>query len=109
RNRKPDIEAAAQESGIDLNVIETYVARDAAALDQEAERALRSGSLDAVLHYSRRSTELFIVLTQRAELWRLAEKLQHFALSADVGEPLLAAGALASIAAHPDEDHLLAL
>jgi uroporphyrinogen-III synthase len=62
-----------------------------------------------VLHYSRRSAELFIALAQRAELWSQATKLAHFAFSPDVAEPLAAAGARTKVATHPDEDHLLAL
>jgi uroporphyrinogen-III synthase len=108
-HRKPDIEAAAREIGLELNILETYVAREISSLSEEAERALRAGALNGVLHYSRRSAELFIALAQRAELWSQATKLPHFALSRDVEEPLAAAGARTKVAAHPDEDHLLAL
>jgi uroporphyrinogen-III synthase len=109
RDRKPDIETAARAIGLDLNVIETYAARETSSLDDETKRALGGGALDAVLHYSRRSAELFIALAQRAEVWPIAEKIPHFALSADVAEPLTAAGARTQVAARPDEDHLLAL
>ncbi|MEA2842237.1 MAG: uroporphyrinogen-III synthase [Methylobacteriaceae bacterium] len=108
-HRKPDIEAAAREIGLGLEVVETYVAREILSLSEESERALRAGALDGVLHYSRRSAELFIALTQRAELWVEAAKLRHFALSPDVAEPLATAGARIHVAAHPDEDHLFAL
>jgi uroporphyrinogen-III synthase len=109
RDRKPDIEAAAQKIGVDLEIIETYVAREVSSLGDEAERALRERELDAALHYSRRSAELFIALVQRAELWGQATKLRHFALSPDVAEPLAGAGARTDAAARPHEDRLLAL
>jgi uroporphyrinogen-III synthase len=108
-HRKPDIEAAAREIGLELKIIETYVAHDIPSLSEDAERTLRTEALDGVLHYSRRSAELFIALAQRAELWARAAERPHFALSPDVAEPLAAAGAQVYVAARPDEDHLLAL
>jgi len=109
RHRKPDIGAAAKEMSLDLDVVETYVAREAPSLTPEAEAALRTGEVDAVMHYSRRSAELFVTLADRAALWADAKKLLHFALSNDVAEPLSAAGVQPRVAARPDEDHLLAL
>jgi uroporphyrinogen-III synthase len=109
RHRKPDIEAAAKESGFELKIVETYLAREISSLGEDAGRALRAGELDAVLHYSRRSAGLFIALTQGAGLWVEAAKLRHFALSPDVAEPLATAGARIHVAAHSDEDHLFAL
>jgi uroporphyrinogen-III synthase len=108
-HRKPDIEAAAREIGLELKIVETYAAREISSLGEDAERALRTGELDGMLHYSRRSAELFIALVQRAGLWVEAAKLRHLALSPDVAAPLAAAGARIRVAAHPDEDHLLAL
>lgn len=108
RHRKPDIEAAARDLGLDLAVIETYAACEATALTQGAEDALRKGEIDAALHYSRRSAEIFIALAQGAQLWPQAAKIRHFALSTDVAEPLRAAGTQTHVSAHPDEDRLLA-
>jgi uroporphyrinogen-III synthase len=109
RDRKPDIETAAREIGLELKIVETYVAREMSSLGEDAERALRTGQLDGMLHYSRRSAELFIALVQRAGLWQQAAKLGHFALSPEVAAPLAAEGVQIHVAAHPDEHHLLAL
>lgn len=109
RDRKPDLEAAAQENGLDLTVLETYVARELPSLSHVARQALRSGELDGVLHYSRRSAELFVAATERTNLWPHALRLHHFALSRDVAEPLLAGGARVHVAAHPEENHLFVL
>jgi uroporphyrinogen-III synthase len=109
RDRKPDIEAAAQEVGLDLQIVETYVARQISSLSETAQRALRSGELQAALHYSRRSADLFIAATERAGLWPQAAQLRHVALSHDVATPLTGAGARVDVAAHPDEDHLFVL
>jgi uroporphyrinogen-III synthase len=109
RDRKPDIEAAAQEIGLDLQLAETYAAHQILSLTSEAEGAVRDGDVDAVLHYSHRSAELFIALVKRAELWPQAALLRHYALSNDVATPLIAAGAQTFVAAEPHEDDLLAL
>jgi uroporphyrinogen-III synthase len=109
RHRKPDIEAAAREIGLDLTIVETYVAREIPSLSHAAQHALQSGEIAAALHYSRRSAELFVAAAERANLWPHAMRLRHFALSRDVAEPLLAAGARVHVAAHPDEDHLFVL
>jgi uroporphyrinogen-III synthase len=109
RDRKPDIEIAAKKIGLQLDLVETYVARQASILTQQAQDALRGRELDAALHYSRRSAELFIALARAAGLWSGAQKLRHFALSADVAEPLIAAGLKTVSASRPDEDHLLSL
>jgi uroporphyrinogen-III synthase len=109
RDRKPDIEAAAREIGLELTIVETYVAREIPSLSHAAQHALLSGEIDAALHYSRRSAELFLAATERANLWPDAARLRHLALSPDVAEPLLAAGARVHVAAYPDEDRLFAL
>jgi hypothetical protein len=46
---------------------------------------------------------------RRAELWAQAVRLGHYALSDDVAEPLIDAGAHIFVAAAADEDYLLAL
>ena len=109
RDRKPDLEAAAQEIALDLTIVETYVAREISTLNEAAQRALRSGEVHAALHYSRRSAEIFIAATERASLRPQATRLRHFAVSHDVAAPLIAAGTRVHVAAHPDEDHLFAL
>ena len=109
RDRKPDIEAAAAEMDLSLEVMETYAAREVSSLTREAEDALRAGTLGAALHYSHRGAELFVALAQRAGLWAEVKKLAHFALSADAAEPLASTGAPTTIAPRPDEDHLLEL
>jgi uroporphyrinogen-III synthase len=109
RDRKIDIEAAAQAMRLSLEIVETYVAHEVSSLSEEARRCFERGDLDAVLHYSRRSAELFVAMMRRAGLWPHATKVRHFALSRDIAEALAAAGLAAAIAAEPDEDHLLAL
>ena len=71
---------------------------------------LRDGTIDAALHYSRRSAELALTLTERLGIGDAFLLLHHACLSADVAEPLLAAKAFAlAVAARPDQESLLDL
>ncbi len=72
--------------------------------------ALKAGSVDAVLHFSRRSAENYVAGAQRAGIAAAALKPRHLCLSAQVAEPLRAAsGARIEIAPHPDEASLLGM
>ena len=65
RDRKPDIERALRFTGQVVETVETYEARPAAALATPVVTALRDGSVDGVLHFSRRSVTLFIDLAAK--------------------------------------------
>lgn len=72
--------------------------------------ALKSGAVDAVLHFSRRSTENYLAGASEAGLLAQALAPRHLCLSAHIAEPLTAAGVKrVVIAARPDEASLLAL
>ncbi|MGI8525398.1 MAG: uroporphyrinogen-III synthase [Pseudolabrys sp.] len=71
--------------------------------------ALRSGSVDAVLHFSRRSAENYLAGGNVAGIVEHARAARHFCLSAQVAEPLRAAGAITVVAAQSDEAALLEL
>jgi uroporphyrinogen-III synthase len=87
-----------------------YRAAAAERLPPEAEQALAMGELDGVLHYSRRSAETFMRCAAAASLRARALALLHFCLSAQVAEPILAAGAAhVRIASRPEEGVLLEL
>ena len=68
-----------------------------------------AANLDGVLHYSRRSAEGFVGAARQAGAFDAALRLTHYCLSEVVAAPLRAAGATVRIAAHPDEESLLAL
>lgn len=70
--------------------------------------ALEAGDVDAVLHFSRRSAELFVEGAKASGVAGSAEDVRHFCLSAQIAEPLAGAGRIA-IAARPDEAALIAL
>jgi uroporphyrinogen-III synthase len=72
--------------------------------------ALRSGEIDGVLHFSRRSAENYLAGARQAGLLEQALGLRHFCLSAQVAAPLIAAGALnVSVSPLPEEATLLSL
>jgi uroporphyrinogen-III synthase len=108
RDRKPDLEARLSEAGLVIEALEVYEARAAAQLSQEAVGGLASGTIDAVLHYSRRSAELFLNLAKAADL--AVAPMQHAAISADAAQPLRDAGLPhIAVAAEPNEQSVLTL
>ena len=70
--------------------------------------ALESGDVDAVLHFSRRSAELFVEGARASGVAGPAEDVRHLCLSSQVAEPLAGASRIA-IAARPEEAALIAL
>ncbi|HSJ41384.1 MAG TPA: uroporphyrinogen-III synthase [Xanthobacteraceae bacterium] len=70
--------------------------------------ALESGDVDAVLHFSRRSADLFVAGARSAGVADPALDVQHLCLSAQVAEPLAGAGRII-VAVRPEEAALLAL
>jgi len=70
--------------------------------------ALEAGDIDAVLHFSRRSAELFIQGAKASGVAGPAEDVRHLCLSAQVAEPLAGASRIA-IAPRPEEAALIAL
>ena len=110
RDRQDELEKALRDAGHKITVVETYEARAAKALTSEAVAALESGELDAVLHYSKRSVEIFLALSRAAGLMEKLRDIAHLALSADVAAPLEGElRAKTRVAKKPDEEHLLRL
>ena len=70
--------------------------------------ALESGDVDAVLHFSRRSAELFVEGARSSGVAGPAEDVRHLCLSAQVAEPLAGASRIA-VAVRPEEVALIAL
>ncbi len=54
---------------------------------------LKANEIDGVLHYSKRSAELFIALSERYALQEGIKNIRHFCLAEKVAKPLVAAGA----------------
>jgi uroporphyrinogen-III synthase len=109
-DRKDDLESFLRARGHAATVVETYEARAASALAQDACAALAAGEMEAALHYSARSASIFLALAEAAGVSAaLRARVTHFALSEDVARVLRAAGcANVHVAATPDQASLLA-
>ena len=110
RERKGGLAALLADAGLDCVTLETYDAPAADALPPPAAVALAMGRIDAVLHYSARAARVFSDLTASAGLADTAARLRHLCLSGEVAAALaLPGGAIADIAAKPEEAALFAL
>jgi uroporphyrinogen-III synthase len=108
RDRQAALEAGLRGAGHYVTAIEVYEARAASALTNDARAAIAAGEIDAALHYSRRSVEIFLALADAAGLTENLRAITHVALSGDVAAPLEARGLEASVAGTPDEAGLFA-
>lgn len=109
-DRTGDLAGLLEAAGHPVRTVEVYRAVAVTALPEEIIRALQSNSIDAVLHYSRRSAETFLGLATTGSCLVNVLKCKHFCLSAQVAEPLVAVGAKQIIVApRPDEASLLDL
>lgn len=110
RDRKAEPARSLSGAGFQFVTWECYRAEEAVALPTEVAAALRLGSVHAVLHFSRRSAEVFAALARQAGLGEGLSGTSHLCLSADVAEGLKALPAFRLlIAARPDEAALLDL
>lgn len=108
RDRKPDLEESVREAGHTVEVIEVYAAQPAEALSEAALALAKRGEIGAVLHYSRRSTEIFLGLARGAGIG--LSRVNHLCISHDAAVPLLDAGFHGVlIAKTPDEQAMFAL
>jgi uroporphyrinogen-III synthase len=94
--------------GVTVRTVVVYRAAKARHFPAEVRDALVRGTIDGVLHFSRRSVESYIECGSKISEAALAPA--HYCLSARTAEPLRHAGAArVLVAAHPDEASLLAL
>ncbi|MBK9081253.1 MAG: uroporphyrinogen-III synthase [Rhizobiales bacterium] len=107
RDRKPALEAGLAAAGLPLAVVDVY---EAAPVDWDAATSARLAALgDAgVLHFSRRSAELFLANAHAAGLSARIAGWRHVAISDDAAAPLRTGGLAVAVAARPDETELLA-
>jgi uroporphyrinogen-III synthase len=93
-----------------VRTVEIYRALAAEEFPPEIVAALRAGDVEGVLHFSRRSAEIFVQCAERAGVAAAALRPVQFCISAQAAEPLARAGAhTIRIAAQPEEDALVAL
>jgi uroporphyrinogen-III synthase len=108
-DRAADIAGTLAGKGIKVTTVVVY-RNMTTGFPPELIRAIEQKQVDAVLHFSRRSAENFVIGTRTAGLVTPALAPKQLCLSAQVAEPLTAAGARdVAIARRPDEASLLAL
>jgi len=109
-DRARDLAGDLRERNIRVDTIVVYRALAATRLPPLARQALQTHSLDGILHYSRRSSAIFLDCAMADGLTEQARALTHYCLSARVAEPLSAAGASdIRIASRPDDNALVEL
>lgn len=107
RDRKDKLERCLYESGHRITTVETYEARAARSLSDEALAALSRGEITAVLHYSARSAAIFLELASDLPPSGGAS-VTHLALSEDIARVLRDADCVdVRVARAPDEEQLL--
>src|SRR5262249_30424866 len=109
-DRAGNLEADVVAEGLSLETVVVYRAVRAAKLPHAVEAAVRAGRVDGVLHFSRRSAEAFLAGGEASGLTEGIRALRHYCMSAQVAEPLRAAGAGSiMVAQRPDEAAVLGL
>jgi uroporphyrinogen-III synthase len=108
-DRAGDLAGDLRARGFAVETVIIYRAIAATGLPPAAAGALASG-IDGVLHFSRRSAEVFVDAARAAGVLESALQAAHFCLSAPIAEPLVQAGAAnIRVAERPNEAVLLAL
>jgi uroporphyrinogen-III synthase len=109
-DRAGDLAVELARHGITVETVVIYRAVAATALPREVTQALGTNQLDAVLHYSRRSTSTLLHLAGEAGAVNALLGLAHYCLSDAVAVPLRQAGAgRITIAPDPSESSLFGL
>jgi uroporphyrinogen-III synthase len=107
-DRATDLVAELVARGITAEMAVVYRAATA-AFPPELTAALQAGDVEAVLHFSKRSAENYIVGARKAGINEQALGVRHICLSAQIAEPLSKAGAgRIAITPRPDEAALIA-
>ena len=107
-DRARDLAAEFSGFGLTVKTVVIYRARAVLELPPPLRAALAGGRVDGVLHFSRRSADVYVARSAAAGVLDRALSPQHFCLSKEVAEPLVAAGAARiQVAARPDEATLV--
>ena len=109
-DRAGDLAGELAAAGVRAATVVVYRAAATAVLPVSVQAALGAGQLDGVLHFSRRSAEVYLDCAQTAGVLDRALAPFHYCLSRQVAEPLAAAGAgKVKIAPRPEEAALIDL
>jgi uroporphyrinogen-III synthase len=103
-DRARDMAAELAPHGLRLEIAVVYRAIAARTFAPEVAAALQAGRFDGVMHYSRRSTAIFVDCVRAAGAENAAARLKHFCLSARASEPLAAINAKSIVVAQDRHD-----
>jgi uroporphyrinogen-III synthase len=107
-DRATDLVADLAAAAVPVEMHVVYQAIAAPNLSPAVAEALAAGALDGVLHFSRRSAEIYLQAAAKTGLGGAALEPMHFCLSARIAAPLRSAGAKAvRIADRPTQASLL--
>lgn len=109
RHHKAEPAASLRTAGFSVVHWRAYEARAIETLPPAAAEGLSTGQIGAALHYSRRSADIVLALTQEAGLLTALKSVPQLCLSADVAAPFEALGLETMSASEPHEDSILAL
>jgi uroporphyrinogen-III synthase len=110
RDTAGDLAGALIRDGLDIESVAIYEAKAVQRFPAQAEEALRAGTIEAVLHFSRRTAQTYLACADALGGRQWALRPAHYCLSAQVAAPLIDAGAaVVRSAAHPDEAGLIDL
>jgi len=109
-DRSGDLAAELAPAGIDVATRVVYRAGVASRFPPDVRDALAAGSIDGVLHFSRRTAVTYLACAATAGIAEEAVAPAHYCLSRQVTEPFIAAGARrVSVASEPTEAALIGL
>ena len=109
-DRAADVAGELRQADLFAHTVVIYRAVAADEFPVAVRTALAAGELDGVLHLSRRSAETYLACARRHGLLERALLPKHYCLSAQVAEPMIAAGARnIAVAPRPDEAALIKL
>lgn len=109
-DRSADLAAALAPARISIQTVEIYRAVAEVTLPPAALSALQAGTIDGVLHFSRRSAQTFLAAVTAGGMRLNSLNCHHFCLSSQVAEAFLGEGAAQiSVAARADEAAVLDL
>ena len=109
-DRAGDLAGNLAAGGIDVATRVVYRTLAVPAFTSDVREALEGGWLDGVLHFSRRSAETYVACAATGNITERALAPVHYCLSAQVVEPLAAAGAAATkVAGAPTEAAMVGL
>ncbi len=105
--RKPELETTLIQHDYRIMIYETYKTNALNALPETASQALQEG-VDVILHFSKRSAQIALMLFEQAGVLHKAQAARHICLSSDVAAALVSCPYV-DIASKPEQLALLDL